>query len=335
MSKKLIVIVLGIGAAIAVCLGIIVSSKNKEIKHNMEQTLNTYFSELAKDSYIIESFEPFVCSGFIGIGCYSKQITVGGEIHLVLQNAGFEVVTMSNDVLKTALNVNKIAMKAGEIDEYETQDVKAYIEQLSTFIPHKIHCDLSFGKEIDLLNEQMRCNIVSDNASYDIQSSAIYSHKHFLEQDMPQILQDFYLKLLLDLPLEKADYKYSFENFNIKAQDKSFSKDLYNLYEIQSKLQSIQSDKDEYKQSVENTIDYFTIMMGLALSLNSDGLDNKMLEQFNAALKSYLLGELKTLKLSLKLKDDTKREFAPLDDLSDYVSNIFNTHQFEVATEPK
>lgn len=331
MSKKLIVIVLGIGAAIAVCLGIIVSSKNKEIKHNMEQTLNTYFSELAKDSYIIESFEPFVCSGFIGIGCYSKQITVGGEIRLVLQNAGFEVVTMSNDVLKTTLNVNKIAMKAGEIDEYETQDVKAYIEQLSIFMPNKIHCDLSFGKESYLLNEQMKCDIVSDNASYDIQSSAIYSHKHFLEQDMPQILQNFYLKLLLDLPLDKDDYKYSFENFNIKIQDKGFSKDLYNLYEIQSKLQAIQPNKDEYRESVENTI----IIMGLALSLSSYGLNNEIVGQFNAALKSYLLGELKTLKLSLKLKDDTKREFAPLDDLSDYVSNIFNTHQFEVATEPK
>lgn len=144
MNKKLIALILGLGALVALGLGVFLSIKTKDIKSHLEKTLNEKFESFVQESGYITEWEPFSCSGLVNIGCYSpKIVATDGEGILTLKNMGFDIDSMDNASLQASLNIKDITLGVKDIDK-EDKDLKENLALFSSFFPNNVRCMRSY-----------------------------------------------------------------------------------------------------------------------------------------------------------------------------------------------
>lgn len=311
MGKKLVSIILGVGAIIAIALAIMYAIKISKVKMQMEQTLNQKMEQFAKDFTFIQSFEPFTCSGLMSVGCYSKSMLIGDELtQFNLHDVGIDINSITQHSLKIALNIHKIEPEVNEQTQEELDKVTL------SFLPSKVQCKVALHTQGEKLDENIACNILAHNAKYEISGGSAFLHEKFKEQNIKEILEDFYLKMLLDDELDNGylgykDVKYSLKDFKLTTQDKGFSKDIYTYYKLQNYPDDIPAAtiKEGFEQFATNTKQLFLISAQLTLG---DVYKDELM-QFGNALESFLLGKTHNLGLNIKRKND-KETFIVLDD---------------------
>ena len=154
MNKKLVALILGLGALIALGLGVFLSFKTKDIKSHIEKTLNEKFESFAQESGYIAEWEPFSCSGLVSIGCYSpKIVATDGEGVLTLKNMGFDIDSIDNTSLQASLNIKDIVFEVKDIDA-DDKDSKENLALFSSFFPNNVKCAISLKQNDDKLTER-------------------------------------------------------------------------------------------------------------------------------------------------------------------------------------
>lgn len=342
--KKLIALILGIGALIAIALGIFVSSKTKEMKGQMEQTLNKQMENITSKVAAITSWEPFVCEGILQVGCYSKQIVVNIDdyANFILRGVGFDINSLDEHSLQALLNVKEMKL---ETQEPEAQEDKQAYEQImnvvQSFIPQNAACDVALNQSDDKLIEQVHCNIKASNADYEVQNEETYQRSQFSTQNIAQILEEFYAKIMLQDTFNAGDgavdsvddmgYKYAINKSMIKTRDRGFSNDLYKYFELTSALQGMPADRETYAQYAKQINTLFTI--GASLMLNGDFYQDAFIK-FGDALESYMLGDTHELGFLFSHKKDRELQFvSPEVFMEDpNISHFFENYELEVIS---
>ncbi|WP_300449113.1 hypothetical protein [uncultured Helicobacter sp.] len=337
MGKKIIGIVLSIGAVVAIGLGVAISFKSKEIKDRMTQTLNQSFEHFANQTDVIESWESFVCSGFISIGCYSKHIALSSrEANLHLYDIGIDVHSADDNSLKATFNIKNMKMEVNDLPLTTAQtEEEALIQQKSiklftSFVPNKIQCDIALNQNDITLNEKLQCDIKASNATYAIQTEGVYQHENFARQNIAQILQDFYLDMMFN---ENAlspyqNYQYALRTFSINTKDKGFSKDMYRFYEIQSPLLGISANMDNFASYVNN----INVLFVLAANLTLGNIYPDEISQLGKGIESYILGNTHELGFNLSRKNKTEDIFISLENPEQIFPYFFDNYQLEVIS---
>lgn len=333
MNKKLVALILGLGALIALGLGVFLSLKTKDIKLHMEKTLNEKFESFAQESGYITEWESFSCDGLISIGCYSpKIVATDGEGILTLKNIGFDIDSMDNTSLQASLNIKDIALGVKDIDE-EDKDFKKNLELFSSFFPNNVKCNISLKQNDDKLAEDIQCTITAKNATYQIQGIDTYQHEGFKAQNIAQILQNFYFDAFIneESSIHFEEYKYALDNVVFKVKDNGLSKDIYKYYELQSDAQGLPVSQEGFEQSAKNMNMLATIGLSLAMG---DVYHNEIIELGNA-LESLVLGKSKELGFSFKRKPDSQEEFVSLKEflLNPYVSYLADNFTFDIISQ--
>lgn len=312
MNKKLIGIILGIGALVAIGLGVVLSLKTKELKSHMQQTLNTNLESFAsKHADLITQWEPFSCSGIIKVGCYSPKIVIGDSERkaFILKDVGFDIDSMDSTSLKASLNIKDIKLE-DKSTEQQTDDEKKWASLLLSFMPHKLQCDVSLKHDDDKLLDDFDCSVKAKNANYQIENHVAYQHESFKSQNLAQILQNFYFKWLLEEDSgEFDDYKYSIKDVMFKIQDNGFSKDIYKLYEQLDKQRASQED---FEKAVAAWADGFVSSMAFVLG----DIITHQAKEMKEATASFAVGKSKELSLLLQRKTD-KEAFLSFEDLDE------------------
>lgn len=314
MNKKLIGIILILGAIIAIGLGIMLSFKTKELKAHLQQTLNEKFESFTQGSDLISSWESFSCSGFTSVSCYSPKIVVGDEYtKFIFKNVGFDVDSVDESSLRASFNIKEIKMEV-ELDEANYEQEKENLALFSRFLPHKTKCDILLKRNEDKLSESLQCAINADNATYTLQVDDIYQYEDFKTQNIAQILESFYSNIFVEeedfSTLDK--YKYALNNLLFKVKENGFSKDIYKYYELQSKEQGGSVSEEGFKQYASNVNMIITIALGLVMG---DAYSDGIMSLSNAA-QSFILGQNKEFGFTFKLKDGKQEEFIPLGEFS-------------------
>ncbi|CAM2817484.1 hypothetical protein [Helicobacter hepaticus] len=312
--KKLIAIILGIGALIAIGLGVALSLKSKEIKAHLEQTLNESFEKIVTNDNLLKSWEPFVCEGLITVSCYSKKIILGEEEIFTLYNAGFDIHSIDNNSLQASFKIKDI--KWNPIETTKEAELEL-VNLISSSIPQKLECDVALKRNDDKLSENIQCNMKASNASYELNSKETYQHSTFNTQNMAKILENFYLKAILatdnDADDTYNDVKYAFDTFMLKAQNKGeFSKDMYKLYEVQSKIQEMPYGQEGFAQYAKNIN---TLALITASFVLGDVYHDEMIT-FGNALESYLTGQTHELGIHLSHQENKELKFKTLEDFA-------------------
>lgn len=333
MNKKVIALILGLGALIALGLGVFLSIKTKDIKSHIEQTLNEKFESFAQESGYIAEWEPFSCGGLVSIGCYSpKIVATDGEGVLTLKNMGFDIDSMDNTSLQVSLNIKDIALEVKNIDE-DDKDFKENFALFSSFLPNNVKCNISLKQNDDKLAEDLQCTITAKNAIYQIQGIDTYQHESFKTQNIAQILQDFYFDAFVneESSTHFEEYKYALDNVIFKVKDNGLSKDLYKYYELQSNAQGLPISQEGFEQNAKNVNMLATI--GLSLIMG-EAYHNEIIELGNA-LESFVLGNSKELGFSFKRKPDMQGEFISLKEFlqNPYASYLVDNFTFDIISQ--
>ncbi len=333
MNKKLIALILGLGALVALGLGVFLSIKTKDIKLHLEKTLNEKFESFVQESGYITEWEPFSCSGLVNIGCYSpKIVATDGEGILTLKNMGFDIDSMDNASLQASLNIKDITLGVKDIDK-EDKDLKENLALFSSFFPNNVRCNISLKQNDDKLAENLQCTIAAKNATYQIQGVDTYQHDGFKTQNIAQILQEFYFDAFVneESSTHFEEYKYALDNVMFKVKDNGLSKDLYKYYELQSNAQGLPVSQEGFEQNAKNVNMLATI--GLSLIMG-EAYHNEIIELGNA-LESLVLGKSKELGFSFKHKADSQEEFVSLKEflLNPYASYLADNFTFEIISQ--
>lgn len=334
--KKLIAIILGIGALVAIGLGIALSFKSKEIKAHLEQTLNENFEKIMAKDTLIKSWKPFVCEGLISVSCYSKEIVLGEkdkEGIFTLHNTGFDIHSIDNNSLQTSFKIKDI--KWNPIEEAQEEELEV-ANLMSSSMPQKLECDVTLKRNEDKLSENIQCNMKASNATYELNSKEIYQHNTFNTQNMANILENFYLKTMLAADIDTNDaydnVKYAFDTFMLKAQNNGeFSKDMYKLYELQSKLQKMPYSQEGFAQYAKNINTLALIGTSLVLG---DIYHDEMVT-FANALESYLTGQTHELGIHLSHQQNKELEFKSLEDFAQdsNFSHLFDDYTLTILSK--
>ena len=329
MSKKLIGIILGAVAIIAIGLGIFLSFKSKEIKSHMQQTLNEKFETFVKESGFISEWEPFSCGGLISIRCYSPKIVIASddESAFVLKNTGFDIDSMDNTSLQLSLNIKELQFKVENLDETDTNTMES-LTLLSHFIPNKINCNVSLKQNENKLFENFQCAFTANNADYQMQGNDAYQHESFTTQNIAQILESFYFDFFLSEDNFTNQYKYALEKVLFKVKENGFSKDMYKFYELQSKAQGTTANEEGFRQYAQNT----SILMKIATSfILGKTYDNEIIS-LGDALESFILGDSKEIGFSFQRKQGKEEEFVLFEELDYYSPYFRDNFTFEIIS---
>lgn len=327
MDKKLIGIILGAGAIIAIGLGIFLSFKSKEIKSHMQQTLNERFESFAQESGIILEWEPFSCGGLINIGCYSPKIVMASDdkIAFILKDTGFDIDSMDNTSLQLSLNIKELQLKIEKLDEADEESFTL----LSHFIPNKIRCNLSLKQNENKLFENSKCAFTAKNADYEIQGNTAYQHESFTTQNIAQILESFYFNIFLGEEDNFTNqYKYALDKILFKVKENGFSQDMYKFYESQSKIQGTAANEEGFKQYAKNTSTFTTFIIRLMLG---EAYQSEIIS-FGDALESFILGNSKEIGFSFQRKQGKEEEFVLFEELDFYSPYFMDNYTFEVIS---
>lgn len=331
MNKKLIGIVLGVGALVAIGLGVVLSLKTKELKSHIQQTLNTNLESFAsKHADLITQWEPISCSGIIKVGCYSPKIVIGDSERkaFILKDVGFDIDSMDSTSLKASLNIKDIKLE-DKSTEQQGDDEKEWAALLLSFMPHKLQCDVSLKHDDDKLLQGLDCTMTAKNISFQIKNDSIYEHADFKAQSFDQILQDFYFKWLSQgNDTQFNDYKYRLKSAALKIQGNGFRKDIYKLYELKSKQDNEVASQEGFEKAVAEVVDKF--VRRLISELGSEYSDK--CEEIGDAITSLALGTSREINFLLQGKrynKDYYRDYIYLKNLDDEVRWYFYiTDQF-------
>lgn len=341
MNKKIIGIALGIGAVIAIGLGVILSMKSSEAAKQLEIVVNKHFLQIA-DEYggFMPSHKPFKCKGAISISCYSDEIVLGydSDTSFVLKDVGFDIESASNSALKLVFNIKNIALQTPSIenlgfDTLEDSQKQAAIENFEqttaifqNLVPKHIKCQIALNKQDDKLLESSQCDITSNDATFKLDGEFGYLHEAFKEANIAQIIKSFYFDSLFDFgefSIESdayAKYQVALKRINASMQDKGFSKDMYAYYKLQSALYGLfNEERDGFKQYANN----INMMILLALSFIVDKSYSAEAIAFGNAVESIILGDIKELSVEIK-QQAQELEFMPPEqlDLTNHDINI-------------
>lgn len=332
MNKKLIVAILVIGAILAIALGIVVSLKSKDIKERVEQTLNQNFENFADNANIIESWEPFVCSGIINVGCYSKNINLNADGLLwSLKGVGIDIGDVDDDTMKATFNIKDIQPQIDKEEDKDEYAVKS-LELLKPFFPNKITCEVSLEKEKSILfGEYVKCDIRAKNAVYEINGGGAYMLDKFKDLNVAQILEEFYLPLLVDDDYNDERLLYSLDNIGIKVQDNGFSDDLYQIYKEQSANLGQEATKEQFVQYANNIHQAF--LFGTKIVLGDTF--NEEFTELGKALESFLTGNVKKVGFTLSQKDEAERIFHPIQKRNEEILSTLQSYKLDIISEPK
>ena len=333
MNKKLVALILGLGALIALGLGVFLSFKTKDVKSHIEKTLNEKFEFFAQESGYIAEWEPFSCSGLVSIGCYSpKIVATDGDGVLTLKNMGFDIDSIDNTSLQASLNIKDIVFEVKDIDA-DDKDSKENLALFSSFFPNNVKCAISLKQNDDKLTEDLDCTITAKNATYQIQGVDTYQHESFKTQNIAKILQDFYFDAFIneESSVHFEEYKYALNNVAFKLKDNGFSKDIYKYYELQSNAKGLPVSQEGFEQSAKNVNMLATI--GLSLIMG-DMYHNEIIELGNA-LESLILGKSKQIGFLFKRKADLQEEFISLKEflLNPYASYLADNFVFDIISQ--
>lgn len=344
MNKRLIAIILAVGALVAIGLGLVFSFKTRELKGQLESSLNDNFKKIASSleaDGLKVSYEPFKCGGILGVECYSKEIRLQEEgddlAQFVAHNVGLELATnsISTNAIKATLKVKNFEITS--LDS-TNKEFAQELESIESFIPKNLVCDVDFIHEKNTLSESTSCHISAPNAEYEGKVSGIYADESFNDKNIAQILQEFYFKLLAT-PEDHIDsfdktyprLQYALNEFSFSAKDKGFSKDFYALYQKQAQSNGITATKESFEQSVRAAMVGFTIGTRLIFG-NTYQNDFAVLSD---SITYYVLGQSGEVGFRFSQKDMANPHFISIDEFSQSpnISHIFDSLQLEVHSK--
>ncbi|TLD81866.1 hypothetical protein LS68_002290 [Helicobacter sp. MIT 05-5293] len=316
--KKIVVIILVIGAILAVGLGVILSSKSKEIKSHLQTSLNQTMEKMAKEYPLLKSYKPFECSGLINVSCFSKEIVLGEDqtpIEFIMQDAGFEIISMDRSALQIDTKI-----KAMHINALQNAN-NAIIENtaLATpFIPRSLSCKIKLNTNQDQLDEDSHCELEAGNASYTFGGSESYKDPSFSESNIADIVENFYIKALAadveNIEELQENYKntlYRLSNFNLHIKDKGLGENLFNIAKLEREKQGLSYKKEEFERDIANAIS--AALFGVTLALGELPYQEEILT-FADNLVLLLKGEKKDISLIFQVKGGQEVQFLSIDD---------------------
>lgn len=315
--KKIVVIILIIGAILAIGLGIILSSKSKEIKSHLQTNLNQTMEKIAKEYPLLKSYKPFECSGLINVSCFSKEIVLGekypAEVEFVIQNAGFEITNMDRSTLHIDIKIKDMQGKTLE------NAGKSAIENatlLAPFVPRSMSCKIKLHTNQDQLDEDTRCEVEAGNAFYTLGGSESYKHPSFSESNIADIVENFYIKIFtMEDPTthieELRSTLYRLSSFNFHIKDKGLGESLFNAVKSKRENQGLPYEKEEFDHDITNGIS--ATLFGMTLALGGLPYEEKILA-FANNLTSLLKGEKKDIGLTFQIKDGQEVQFLSMDE---------------------
>lgn len=314
--KKIVVIILIIGAILAIGLGIVLSSKSKEIKSHLQTNLNQTMEKIAKEYPLLKSYKPFECSGLINVSCFSKEIVLGekypAEIEFVIQNVGFEIISMDRSTLRIDAKIKDMQVKTLE------NAGKSAIENttlLAPFVPRSMSCKVKLHINQDQLDEDTRCEVEAENAFYTLGGSESYKHPSFSESSIAEIWKNFYIKIFTTEDpttleeLQSTLYRLSSFNFHIK--DKGLGESVFNVAKLERENQGLPYEKEEFGRDIEGGI--AATLFGMTLALGELPYEKEILT-FAHNLTLLLKGEKKDIGLTFQIKDGQEVQFLSIDE---------------------
>lgn len=318
-SKKIMIILLTLGAlAIVALLGIGYTLSSK-FKSELQNTLNNHFEKIKTSSNdLFHSvdfiYEPFVCKGIKSYHCLSKQIlfvdTATKETMVGLNNLSLSVKDISTSSVGVSIDLPKLSL---EIFDKSLSHSPIY----EAFKPTALKCaeeDKILNKKTGEINSNFKCVITSDNIEYHYDITGKIRNENFIDKNILRSMLSYYSNLSslgqMDKMIEKYDFGIDKVSFKIVAS-KNIKDVVYSALEKDYKVLNPQSVFDD--KAYQNQLKMFRAFATIALTISgiSQNSYQEVFANFLEGLEEMALGNASEVDLTLLSKTPSAPYFQP------------------------
>ncbi len=266
MNRKIAAIILGIGAFLIVILIGVLFYVSNSVKHNMQTSLNSYFTTFAETSDYIDSieFEPFVCSGLKNFSCMSKNFKINDLF--VFEDLALGIYDISKP------NFLRITLESKNFNLVETKDIKDIKSLLNIFIsaispdtnfselilPRSFSCDMKNSLENQIIQNLTTCKFNAQNMNYILEIDT-KEDVNMKADNLEEMLFRIYQLYTTDLEAFKSQFTIALHSIALTLKPKNLKDSIIN----EAKLKNQNFNEKTYKNAIEISKNLATYTFGL------------------------------------------------------------------------